>query len=105
MKVDDKIWTNRRKQHLAKALSEIELTCASQALRDLFSIGCYLLLEGKEEAGTKTCKTALDAMQFHRTGREIIWQGLRHGKARLLAELFRPHCEIKSLIDRSAGEK
>lgn len=68
--------------------------------RDLFSLGCYLRLIGKEEAGTKACDAALKAMLLpggipdkilaHLKGREKEW-GL----------FFRPHLEIMRVFDPS----
>lgn len=103
MKEDDKIpWTKENTENFTEKLYEIEPTQRRQALMDLFAVGCYLRLAGKDDAGTKICMTALDGMQLRDEEAKIIWQGLLDGKERFLAKLFHPHHEIMELFNELA---
>lgn len=99
MNEDEKIpWTKENVEHFTERLYSIEPTQRRQALLDLFAVGCYLRLVGKDDAGTKICMTTLDGMQLRDEEAKIIWQGLQDEKERFLAKLFHPHHEIMDLI-------
>lgn len=74
----------------------------SIALRDLFATGCYLILNGKKNAGRKICRAALSAAGIKKgitRFNKNITLDLDHKKRSLILKLvqdIKPHYEVQT---------
>lgn len=82
-----------------KTIRSVQPPDTQMAFRDLFALGCYLCLTGKQAAGLKVCMTSLDAFGFRQNELTKIREGLKSGHALFLARTFKPHAEVERLLE------
>jgi hypothetical protein len=51
-----------------KKATEVENLEVQMCIRDLFFLGCYLYNKGEKEAGSKACRTVLQALELDSSG-------------------------------------
>jgi hypothetical protein len=80
-----------------RAIFKHEDPYAQAAFQDLFAIGCYLHATGQQDAGLKTCATALRGAH---SGQQAERSILKHlpGNERECFEAAWPHSELKMLL-------
>lgn len=80
-----------------KALETIASANTQMPIRDLFAVGCYLILIGEKVAGRKACLTALNALPLSpSTSAAILKDAVE--KPHETFSRFLPHNEILNLF-------
>ncbi|PHS19003.1 MAG: hypothetical protein COA78_01165 [Blastopirellula sp.] len=84
-------------EKLQSIFNHVENMNCRIALRDLFSLGCYLYNTGKKSEGSKMCWTALEAANCPDDTKSEILNHLENGDAKKMFGAALPHHEIISL--------
>jgi len=87
----------KRYTDIDQALGTITDANAQMPIRDLFAIGCYLILNGERVAGRKACLTVLRALPLDPDTRAAILKDTTE-RPRENFKLLRPHTEILDLL-------
>lgn len=81
-----------------KAMRTIANADAQMPIRDLFAVGCYLILNGEKIAGRKACLTALNALPLSPATHAAILKDAVE-RPRETFSRFLPHTEILNLFE------
>lgn len=80
-----------------KAMGTIANADAQMPIRDLFAVGCFLILNGEKVAGRKACLTALNALPLTPDAHAAILKDATE-RPRDNFSRFLPHNEILNLF-------
>ncbi len=92
--------------NLLEAFKRLVSGVKEQAIKDLFSLGCYLHSQSDQTArlaGWKASLAALDALELGQSGLLRKIMDTLDGNELALSRLFAPHNEITKLFDRDDG--